>query len=431
MNGFDYRDDQLFVDGVSVRELVNDVGSPAYIYSARALRAAFEHLQDAFAALDPLICYSVKANSNLAILDVLKDLGAGFDIVSGGELHRVCAVGATPANLVFAGVGKSDDELMAGLRFGVGCFNVESASELERLSVLAGRLGTTASVALRVNPDVEADTHRHIATGHKATKFGLAWPDVVGVAKRALALPNVTLCGLHAHIGSQIKDPAPYGKALERVLALANDLRDLGAPLTSINLGGGFGINYERGCNEDLAPFAQTITALFRSTPYRLSLEPGRCIAANAGALIARILHVKHSYSRRYLIVDTGMHHLIRPALYSAHHRVTPVCGSQVSGSEGAEPGSLADVVGPICETADTIATQCQLPAMEPGELVAIWSAGAYGMTMASQYNSHPRPVEVLVEGDTWRVIRPRESYDDLLRLEQSVYASAAAAARS
>ncbi len=399
----------LHFEGLPLTALTAQYGSPLYVYSLDRVRANYRRLAAAFAPLQPLVCYAVKANGNLALLRALNAAGAGFDIVSGGELHRVLRAGADPAHVVFAGVGKTEAELAAGLQAGVGWFNVESADELQRLSALATRLGRTARVALRLNPSVEPDTHHHIRTGGAHSKFGLP----VAEARALLAappLPGLEVRGLHLHIGSQMADPGPTRQAVAVALALI-----AAAPqIDTLDLGGGFPVAYR-----DDAPvppveaFAASILEAVQ--PYRdrlrFHLEPGRALVADAGVLMAEVQAVKHMGGRRVIVTDTGMHHLLRPALYQAYHRIWPV-------REAPALPEPAEVVGPICESADVLGQARLLPALRPGDQLALLDTGAYGFSMASNYNAQPRPAEVVVEGGAARLARRRETYADLVALE-------------
>lgn len=408
MTVFHYVDDELFCEQIPLERLAAEFGSPLYVYSAGALRDNYRRLAAAFAPLNPLICYAVKANFNLALLRLLRAEGAGFDIVSGGELYRALRAGAEPAHIVFAGVGKTDDELRAALEAGIGWFNVESADELARLNALANRRGRPATVALRLNPNVEPDTHHHIRTGGLGSKFGLPVAEALALAQRAADFPAIWLRGAHIHIGSQVPDPLTSLRAIE----VALDFMDQVPSLDTLDLGGGFPVPYrETDHFPSIEEFAAPIVARLRPLAGRLSfhLEPGRHLVAKAGALVATVQAVKDVAGRRTLVVDAGMHSLLRPALYDAHHRVAPLH----------RPEGFAvlpsDIVGPICESADVLARERSLPPLRAGQRLALLDAGAYGFSMASNYNSQPRPAEVLVEGQAARLIRRRETYADLL----------------
>ena len=387
-------------------------GTPLYVYSASAARESYRRLAAAFAPLRPMICYAVKANFNLALLRLFQAEGAGFDIVSGGELYRALRAGADPATIVFAGVGKTDLELAEGLRAGLGWFNVESAGELARLNALAAGLGQRARVALRLNPGVVPATHQHIQTGGTHNKFGMPVAEALALAQHAAAdFPAVELRGVHIHIGSQVPDPASTLAAVEVALRFVEQV----AGIDTLDLGGGFPVAYR---DDDQFPSVEAFAApiVERLLPLagrmRFHLEPGRCLVAAAGALLATVLTVKDVAGRRTLVVDAGMHTLLRPALYDAYHRVAPLVLSP-----GRAP-VISDVVGPICESADVLARDRLLPPLEAGDRLALLDTGAYGFSMASQYNSQPRPAEVLIDGDDVRLVRRRETYADLVGLE-------------
>ena len=414
MPPFHYHAGQLMCDAVLLSALAAEYGTPLYVYSAQTVRANTRRLAAAFAPLRPQLCYAVKANGNLSLLRLLRAEGVGFDIVSGGELHRALAAGADPAALVFAGVGKTDAELAAALDVRLGWFNVESADELARLNALAAARGQRARVALRLNPAVEPDTHHHIRTGGARSKFGLPLAEARALADRRADYPAVDLRGVHVHIGSQMAGPGPTLRALDEILAFLETVPGL----DMLNLGGGFPVGYrEDEPVPEVETFAAAIVARLRPWAGRLSfhLEPGRYLVAEAGALVTAVQAVKVMGGQRVAIVDTGMHHLARPALYDAYHRVLPVAE--------ADPATLTlcAVAGPICESADVLARDRLLPALRPGALLAVLDAGAYGFSMASQYNAQPRPAEVLVETGTARLIRRRETYADLIALEQGL----------
>ena len=406
---FHYHHQQLRCDDVPLAELSEAYGTPLYVYSAAAVRGNYQRLAAAFAPLQPQICYAVKANGSLALLRLLREAGAGFDIVSGGELDRALRAGADPATLVFAGVGKTDAELREALAARIGWFNVESADELARLNALAAAAGARVRVALRLNPGVDPDTHHHIRTGGLHSKFGLPVAEALGLVARWGDFPALDLRGAHIHIGSQVPDATPTLAAVEVALRFIEQ-----APsIDTLDLGGGFPVPYREG--DDYAPveaFAAPLVERLRPLVGRLHfhLEPGRYLVADAGALLATVQAVKDVAGRRTLIVDAGMQTLLRPALYEAHHRVAPL-------TAGGDPVPT-DVAGPICESADYLAHDRALPPLRPGDRLALLEAGAYGFSMASHYNAHPLPAEVLVEGTSHRLIRRRETYADLARAE-------------
>jgi diaminopimelate decarboxylase len=391
-------------------------GTPAYVYDSGAIRARYAELSTALRAHMPChIHYSVKANSNAAILRLLHALGAGVDIVSGGELRRALAVGFRAEQIVFSGVGKTPAEIEEALRAGVGLINAESAAEIEVIGCVAERLGVRARVGIRVNPDVTADTHPYTQTGEKGVKFGVPLDEVLALAQRIRAMARLELAGVGMHIGSQITSDAPYRAGVQRLEQLVRDLRDAGVTtLTGLDVGGGLGIAYAPGDAElDAGAFAEAIAPLHRATGLDILVEPGRYLVGNAGVLLTRVLYKKRSGGRHILVADAGMNDLLRPSLYHAIHPI------HVVGADG-DPGATetVDIVGPICETGDFLGLCRPLPPVQAGALLAVGGAGAYGFAMSSQYNSRPRPCEVLVDGDRWGVIRERESVDDLVRGE-------------
>ena len=410
MEPFTYRAGRLHCEGVPATALVAEYGTPLYVYSAGAMRSRLRAFRDAFAELSPLLAYSVKSNGNLAVLRLLAGEGAGADIVSGGELFRARLAGIPGERIVFSGVGKTVTELAAGLREGIYAFNVESAGELAALNDLALTMELRAPVALRVNPDVLSPTpHRYTATGHGTTKFGIPIEEARALYQRAGELPGIAVRGVDVHIGSQILEVAPYREAVLRVLQLVSELRADGQQLEFLDLGGGFGVSYGDEPGPTPADFARALLPLLRSTELRLVVEPGRYISGPAGVLLMRVLYVKRMGGKTYVITDAGMNDLLRPSHYSSYHRILPEC------HHPERVAVLVDVVGPICESGDFLALDRTMPAPEPGELLAVDTAGAYGFAMASTYNARPRPAEVMVEGGTHRLIRRRESYADLV----------------
>jgi diaminopimelate decarboxylase len=417
---FAYRDGRLCVDGLPLDELVADAGTPAYVYALDAVAAAYRRVAAAFAPIGGQVLYAVKANSNLAVLATLARHGAGFDVVSGGELLRVLRAGGDPAATVFASVGKTRDELALAVGHGV-TVHVESADELAALQAVAAGLGRPARFAIRVNPDVEVDTHASIQTGHDEAKFGVP----VAVAHELLAtaaaggLPGLHPVGVHVHVGSQLPDPDGMAAGARVGLEVLEAGRAAGLALDWLDVGGGLPVDYAGGSSPGPEPFAAALGPVVAGKGVRLGIEPGRALVARAGALVARVLYRKHRRAGRMLVVDTGMHHLLRPALYQAVHRVLPVVaapGTRLAEREAA--AQPTEVVGPICESTDVLAAAADLPDLAPGELVAIMDAGAYGMTMASNYNSQPRPAELVVEGGSARVARRRETWGELLAWE-------------
>lgn len=424
MDRFEYRDGRLLCENVPARELAERYGTPLYAYSADTLRSHFRRMRTAFAALDPLICYSIKCCANLHILELLRAEGSGFDVVSGGELFRALQAGADPSTIVFAGVGKTDAEIDQGLRAGVGWFNVESESELEQLAERAARAGVIARAALRVNPDVDPKTHAYTTTGRKETKFGVDHERAIDAFARARTLAAVRLSGIHIHIGSPVNEVEAYRAALDRVAELVGRLRASGHEIDTLDVGGGFGAYYVGGEAPPADQYAAVIVPRLRPLGVRVILEPGRSIAANAGILLTRVLHVKQSGRKRFVIVDASMNELIRPALYGAYHFVWPVeAGPLAPASRSLDQPfadlAVCDVVGPVCESGDFLARERAIPPVTRGDLLAVFTAGAYAMSMASNYNSRPRAAEVLVDGSSTRLIRRRETYEDLILPER------------
>jgi diaminopimelate decarboxylase len=412
-SGFAFRDGRLHCEDVPVEELVAAHGTPLYVYSRAVLLGRYREFDAAFAPLDRLVAYSVKANGNLALLRLLGAEGAGADIVSAGELHRARTAGIPADRIVFSGVGKTVAELAAGLDAGIYGFNVESEGELRSLAVLAETMGLRAPVALRVNPDVDSPTpHHYTRTGHRDTKFGIPFQDAARLYRTAAALPGLAVRGVDVHIGSQILEAAPYRAALLRVLELVDELRGDGLEFEYLDVGGGFGIAYDEEGGPAAADFAEVIAPLAAAARLRLVLEPGRYIVGPAGLLLTRVLYVKEMGDKTFVITDAGMNDLLRPSHYASYHRVEPA--RQYAGRAEAR----VDVVGPICESGDFLALDRMVPRPREGELLSIRTTGAYGFSMASTYNSRPRPAEVLVEGDAFRLVRRRETVDDLVRGE-------------
>ncbi|HPD14120.1 MAG TPA: diaminopimelate decarboxylase [Planctomycetota bacterium] len=415
---FTYRGGHLVCEERDAADIAREVGTPCYVYSRQAIEGNYLALAHAFAPAAPLICYSVKANSNLSILRLLRDLGAGFDIVSGGELYRAQAAGADPAKIVFAGVGKTRAEIRQALEAGVLMLNVESEPELAAINREAADRRVQARVALRLNPDIDPKTHRHITTGKKETKFGIDLESARNLVARVAEWPHVRLVGYHAHIGSQVTDPKPHAASLGKLIAFATDCVPANSAIEWVNIGGGFGIDYVPGQAPPPSAFAELLLPMLAAAPKRLKLimEPGRFIVGNAGVLLTRVVYVKRNRDgRRFVICDAAMNDLIRPALYDAHHRVWPVESDQPFASDGFSP---ADIVGPVCESGDYFAKDRPLPEVAEGDLLAVFGAGAYGFAMSSNYNSRPRACEVVVDGRQIRVARRRETYEDLVRQE-------------
>ena len=414
MDHFEYRNNVLYAEDVPVSEIAEAWGTPSYVYSRATLERHWRAFDDALALHPHLICYSVKANSNLAVLDVLARLGSGFDIVSQGELERVLAAGGLAERVVFSGVGKTRGEIRRALEAGVLCFNVESESELEMLDQEATRLGVKAPVSLRVNPDVDAKTHPYIATGLKESKFGVPIERAVGLYAKAEKLAHLRLLGVDCHIGSQQTTLGPFVDALDRVLQLVDQLRDAGIELRHLNLGGGLGIRYNQETPPEPGEYAQIIRARLAGRNLELLVEPGRSIAGNAGILLTRVQQIKTNGAKHFAIVDAGMNDLLRPALYDAWQDIVPAL---VHSADDATGERLYDVVGPVCESADFLGTGRALR-IAAGDLLAVRSAGAYGFVMSSNYNSRPRAAEVLVDGEQRHLVRRRESVSALFALE-------------
>jgi diaminopimelate decarboxylase len=407
MDYFNYRNGHLHAEDVSIASIVDRHGSPLYIYSRATLERHWHAFNDAFSARPHLICFAVKANSNLAVLNVLARLGSGFDIVSVGELERVITAGGDPGKVLFSGVGKQADEMRRALEVGIRCFNVESAAELELLNQVAGEMQTRAPVSLRVNPDVDAKTHPYISTGLKENKFGIAIEEAIGLYQSAHAMPNIEVTGVDCHIGSQLTEIAPFLDALDRVLALVRQLQELGITISHLDLGGGLGVRYQDETPPEPAEYAGAINEKLADLPFEVLLEPGRAIAANAGILVTRVEYLKPTADKHFAIIDAAMNDLIRPSLYQAWQEIVPV--DQHSDGIAAN----YDLVGPICETGDFVGKDRQL-SLSPGDLLAIRSSGAYGFTMASNYNSRPRAAEVMVDGQQVHLVRQRETIDSL-----------------
>ncbi len=414
MNYFEYRDDQLYAEEVAIADLARRIGTPMYVYSARTLRRHFRVFDEAFAGTDHLICYAMKALGNLSVLKLFASMGSGFDIVSGGELMRCLRIGADPQKIAYSGVGKTDEEIAAALEAGIMMFNVESRPELHRISEVARRMKQRAPVSIRVNPDLDPGTHPHIATGHRDSKFGVPLSQVDEYYAEARGLPNLEIVGLSTHIGSQITDTSPFAEAGRKIAEIVKRLRSAGMALRYLDVGGGLGIPYQEEPPPP-AEYAQTLLKPLAGLGVKIIAEPGRVLVGNAGILVTRVLYVKETDVKRFIVVDGAMNDLIRPVLYEAYHAIVP------ADRRSAGKPIIADVVGPVCESGDFFARDRELPAPREGDLLALMSAGAYGFVMASNYNGRPRPPEVLVDGDNAHIVRERESYDDLVRGEPIV----------
>ncbi len=411
MDHFQYRGDRLYAEDVPLSQIAEQFGTPCYVYSRATLERHWRAFDNAFSARPHLVCYAVKANSNLAVLNVLARLGSGFDIVSGGELERVLAAGGDPGKVVFSGVGKTRNEMQRALEVGIRCFNVESAAELEKLNEVASGMGVTAPVALRVNPDVDAKTHPYISTGLKENKFGVDIDLAPAIYRRAQELSNLHISGVDCHIGSQLTELTPFLDALDRLMSLVKQLEADGIEIDHLDLGGGLGIRYTDEAPPEPAEYASAIAERLGETGYEIFIEPGRAIAGNAGVLLTRVEYLKPTDHKQFALIDAAMNDLLRPTLYQAHQEIVPVERHQ----QGVE--AEYDLVGPICETGDFLG-KGRLLNLCQGDLLAVRSSGAYGFTMSSNYNTRPRPPEVMVDGEQVHLVRPREEIRELFQSE-------------
>ncbi len=416
MNHFTYRDGALFAEEVAIEEIAASVGTPFYCYSSATLRHHYQVLAQALngsGLTDTMICYSLKANSNLGVIATLGAEGAGADIVSEGELRRALKAGIAPEKIIFSGVGKTAAEIRAAMQADIAQFNVESISELELISVLAVEMNKTATIALRVNPDIDACTHEKIATGKAENKFGIAWQDAMAAFSHAAALPNIKACGIDIHIGSQIIELAPFRAAFSKMAELLRDLRAAGHEITRLDLGGGLGVPYEPDqVPPDPHAYAAMISETLGDSGCRIILEPGRLIAANAGILVTSVIRCKQGQAKNFMIVDAAMTELVRPTLYDAYHDIQPVCQSTAE-------KKIWDVVGPVCESGDFLGLARELPALETGATLAVFTAGAYGAVLGSNYNSRLQAPEILVSGERFEIVRARATHEALLQLER------------
>ena len=411
MNSFTIKNNQLQVEKRALADIAREFSTPCYVYSKDALTQAFTNFSAGFADCSHLVCFAVKANPNLAILNLFARLGAGFDIVSGGELARVLAAGGDPKKVVFSGVGKTEVEMKAALNAGIFCFNVESASELKRLNQVALSMGKVAPVSLRVNPNVDAKTHPYISTGLKNNKFGVAYEEALGIYEQAVSMPGIAIHGVDCHIGSQITELSPFLDAFDRILALVDALAARGIAVQHIDAGGGIGIAYQGETPPEFSVYAAALRAKIAGRDIKLVFEPGRALVGNAGVLLTKVEYLKHTEAKNFAIVDAAMNDLMRPALYDAYHDI-----QAVSPREGVTTNY--EIVGPVCETGDFLGHDRRLNLQE-GDVLAIMSAGAYGMSMASNYNTRGRAAEVMVDGDACHLIRQREQISDLFALEK------------
>ncbi len=411
MHHFNYQGDELYCEGVPLRIIARDAGTPCYVYSSATLQHHFNVFDGAFGGAPHLTCYSVKANSSLAVLGLFAALGGGADIVSGGELFRARRAGIPADRIVYSGVGKSRDEIDYALSENILMFNIESIQELDVINTRAAALGSKARIALRVNPDVDPKTHPYISTGLKKNKFGVDIEEALKTYARARELDHIEILGIDCHIGSQLTDTAPFIEALKRLKLLVNRLKKDGIEVRYLDLGGGLGIPYLNETPPQPREYAQAIIDELRNMACTLILEPGRVLVGNAGVMLTQVLYEKKTPSKQFMIVDAGMNDLIRPSLYGAYHHIQPI-------EKKDRKSAVVDVVGPICESSDFIARDRELPEMIPGEVMAVMSAGAYGFSMSSNYNSRPRAAEVMVKGDRFHIIRKRESWEDLVQNE-------------
>lgn len=414
MNDFQYREGELYCEDVPLSRIAKEVGTPCYVYSHHTLVRHFRVYDSAFQNIPHIVAFAMKANSNLAVLRLMAKEGSGVDIVSGGELFRALQAGVSPGKIVFAGVGKKPDEIRDALKADILMFNVESPAELQAINEVAASMGVKARVALRINPDIDPQTHPYISTGLKKSKFGIAADRAIEEFKIAAAFSHIEVVGLHAHIGSQLTQVAPFVESLKKVLTMVQTLAEQGIPIRYLNIGGGLGITYSDETPPEPKDLAEAIFPLVRDLKCVLIMEPGRVIVGNAGVLLTKVLYTKDGETKRFLIVDAAMNDLIRPSLYDAYHEIRPVFESVARAAK-----KTVDVVGPVCESGDFLAKDRVMPEMNAGDLMAVMSAGAYGFVMSSNYNSRPRVPEVLVHEGQIHVIRARESYEDLVRGEQ------------
>ena len=425
MDFFTYKNGELYCEEVPAEKIARDVGTPAFVYSKATFLHHYRQIAGAFAVLKPTICYSIKVCGNIHICRFLAEEGCGFDVTSGGELFRALKAGGDPGKIIYAGVGKTDGEIADAINAGIAAFNLESEAEIENIDQIARSLGKTAVGAMRINPDVDPKTHAKTATGKRQTKFGVDIDRAGRVFEQYRNLKNLRLAGIHIHIGGPINEPQPYVEAVGKITALIDDLSERGHRIEWFDMGGGFGVNYERPDQaQPMTEHARALIPLLKDKPYRLALEPGRYVAGNAGILLTRVLYRKTGGEKKFVIVDAGMNDLIRPTLYEAYHFIWPVkpdagnVPAQRSRSLEPRGGEIVDVVGPICESGDYLARNRPLPQTRRGDLLAVFTAGAYSFAMSSNYNNRPRAPEVLVDGDQFRMIRRRETLDDLIAAE-------------
>ena len=415
MHDFNYKHNNLYCESVSVEELARKYGTPLYVYSRNTIINHYRKIKEAFSLINPLICFSMKANSNLSISRTLVKEGAGLDIVSGGELYRALKTGVSSRKIVYAGVGKTEKEIEIAIKHHIFFFNVESVPELELINKVAGRLGIRQKVAIRINPDIKARTHKYITTGHSGNKFGIDFETAKKIFLNSDKYEHLNISGIHMHIGSQIVDAEPFIKAIKRIADFIKDLEQRGAGIRWLNIGGGLGIIYSNERPQTAREYAKAIIPVLKRARTNVILEPGRFIIGNAGILVTRINYIKETQTKNFAIVDAGMNDLIRPSLYGAHHEILPVRSRSYAGSKKIR---AFDVVGPICESGDFLGKNRKFIDLKQGDLLSVMSAGAYGFSMSSNYNSRPRSAEVMVEGAKARLIRRRETYEDLIKTE-------------
>ena len=415
MHDFNYKHNSLYCELVSIEELAKKYGTPLYVYSRNTLISHYRKIKEAFSPVNPLICFSMKANSNLSILKALIKEGSGLDIVSGGELYRAFKIGASSRKIVYAGVGKTEKEIEIAIRHHIFFFNVESIPELVLINKVAGRLGIRQKVAIRINPDIRVKTHKYITTGHGENKFGIDFETAKKIFLGSKKYKNLNISGIHMHIGSQIIEDKPFIRAMKRVVDLIKDLETHGVGVRWLNIGGGLGIIYSKERPQTAKEYAKAALPILKKTKANIILEPGRFIVGNAGVLVTKVQYIKETPSKNFAIVDAGMNDLIRPSLYGAYHEILPVRSRSYSDSKDIK---VFDVVGPICESGDFLGKNRKFIGLKDGDLLSVMSAGAYGFSMSSNYNSRPRASEVMVEGSKAKLIRRRETYEDLIRTE-------------
>jgi len=426
MDFFNYRNGELYCEDVPAARIAKEVGTPAYVYSKATLIHHYRQIANAFAPVNATVCYSIKSCGNINLCKILADQGSGFDVTSGGELFRALQAGGDPKKIIYAGVGKTDQEIIDGINAGIAAFNLESEAEIENIDRVAGSIGKQAIGAIRINPDVDPHTHAKTTTGKKETKFGVDIERAERVFEQYRNLKNLRIAGVHIHIGSPVYEIQPYIEAVKKMTALIDRLTERGHKIEWFDMGGGFGVNYERPDQAfPVTEHAKALIPLLAGKPYHIALEPGRYIAGNAGILLTRVLYRKTGGEKKFVIVDAGMNDLIRPTLYESYHHIWPVkpdaANLQAQRLRSFEPvnGEMVDVVGPICESGDYLAKNRPLPPTKRGDLLAVFTAGAYGFSMSSNYNNRPRAPEVLVDGESYKIIRRRETLEDLVALER------------